>query len=433
MIYNSGLDLVKELVVQTPSKIVLLVADGLGGLPHPDTGRTELETARTPNLDRLAREGLCGLTYPVAPGITPGSGPGHLALFGYDPLVYNIGRGILEALGSDMEVGPQDVAVRGNFCTVDAQGRIVDRRAGRISSARTADLCARLQEIRLDGVELRIKPGREHRFAMVLRGPTLSDALTDSDPQREGLRPLEVQALTEGAQGTALVANSFVAQARQILRDAGPANMLLLRGFSKPPDIPPFPQLYKLRAAAVAAYPMYRGLAKLVGMELLPTGETVEDELQTVTEKWQGFEYFFVHVKGTDSAGEDGDFARKVQVIEAIDGALPALLSLEPDVLVVTGDHSTPAVMAPMNVRMKSMGSTSTSATATSVSFLRAKGGGRRTRWRGPSGAGPANSQVAFARQTRDRGRLPQPADGIHGVVGVLQSSRRGTSTSMEE
>ncbi len=346
MAHGVGFDLVRDLVYETPSKIVLLVMDGLGGLPHPDTGMTELETARTPNMDRAAQEGITGLSYPVAPGITPGSGPGHLALFGYDPITYDIGRGILEVLGSDMEVRPGDIAVRGNFCTVDGQGVITDRRAGRIATAQTAELCARLSAIKVDGAEIIIKGGREHRFAVIFRGPGLSDALTESDPQREGVQPRTIEAKTQEAQRTADIVNQFVARAREMLKDAHPANMPLLRGFSKPPTLPAFPEVYKLRAAAVAAYPMYRGLSKLLGMSVLSTGDTIEHEFQTVAHNWKDFDFFFVHVKGTDSAGEDGDFDRKVRVIEAVDGALPALLSLKPDVLVITGDHSTPAILA---------------------------------------------------------------------------------------
>ena len=319
---------------------------GLGGFPHPETNKTELETARTPHLDRLAQEGLTGLNIPVAPGITPGSGPGHLSLFGYDPLVHDIGRGILEALGVDMEVRGGDVAARGNFCTVDEDGIITDRRAGRIPSELNAELCERLRQIKPHGFELIIQSGREHRFAIVLRGQGLSDAITESDPQREGLKVPDIKALAPDAERTAQALNGFVAQARELLRESHPANMLLLRGFSKQPDIPQFPDVYSMRSAAVAAYPMYRGLAKLVGMDVVDTGETIVDEFKTVAERWRDFDFFYVHYKPTDSAGEDGDFDRKVAAIEALDDAMPALTALDPDVLIVTGDHSTPAILA---------------------------------------------------------------------------------------
>src|SRR5437588_5359473 len=163
-------DLIRELREPSQTKIVLLVADGLGGLPLEPGGKTELETARTPHLDGLVREGTCGLSVPVLPGITPGSGPGHLGLFGYDPLEYRIGRGILEALGIHFEVGPRDVATRGNFCTVDAGGKITDRRAGRPTTERCVEMCRLLQDIRLPGLELFVEPVREHRFGVVFRG-----------------------------------------------------------------------------------------------------------------------------------------------------------------------------------------------------------------------------------------------------------------------
>jgi len=350
------LDLARQLSVTSKSKILLLVMDGLGGLPHPETGRTELETARTPNLDALARESACGFTLPVALGVTPGSGPGHLALFGYDPLRYNIGRGALEAAGIDFDLQPQDVAARGNFCTVDSKGLVTDRRAGRITSERCGELCAELREIRLEGVELFVEPVREHRFVFVVRGDSLSDAVADTDPQREGVEPLAPQATAPEGEATARLVARFVEEARRILADpstrsagsgqAPPANMLLLRGFARRPDWPSMSEVFKLRPAAVAHYPMYRGLAKLVGMEALPAGPEMADSIATVRENWARFDYFFVHYKYTDTAGEDGDFERKVAKLEEVDAAIPSLLALGPDVLMVTGDHSTPAVLA---------------------------------------------------------------------------------------
>ncbi|MEX0800088.1 MAG: 2,3-bisphosphoglycerate-independent phosphoglycerate mutase [Dehalococcoidia bacterium] len=328
------------------SKILLFVMDGLGGLPHPETGLTELQTARTPNLDALAKESACGFTMPVAPGVTPGSGPGHLALFGYDPLRFDIGRGALEAVGIDFDLGPDDVAARGNFCTIDGQGRISDRRAGRISSETCIELCEALHAIDLPGVELFVEPVREHRFVLVLRGGGLSDAVADTDPQREGVAPLvPVAAAPEGEATAGLVAR-FVDEARRLLADKHPANMLTLRGFARRPDWPSMTDVFKLRPAAVAHYPMYRGLARLVGMEALPTGPGLDDSIATARESWGRFDYFFLHYKHTDTAGEDGDFDRKVEKLEEVDAALPSLLDLKPDVLMVAGDHSTPAVMA---------------------------------------------------------------------------------------
>ena len=336
------LALLKELAIPSDSRIVLLVIDGLGGLPRPEDGLTELEAAHTPNLDHLAGRSICGLSVPVAPGITPGSGPGHLALFGYDPLVYEVGRGVLEALGIGFDVGPDDVAARGNFCTVDNQGRITDRRAGRIPTEKGAELCALLRPIELDGVQIFVEPVRDYRFLLVLRGEGLSDALTETDPQRTGVPPLPMKALRPEAEPTAHLFNTWIARAKALLADQRPANMVALRGPSKDPHLPKMGDVFKLRAAAIATYPMYRGVAKLVGMEELATGETIAQEFETLARHWGEFDYFFFHVKKTDSAGEDGDFARKAAIIEEVDGLVPSLLALKPDVLVVTGDHSTP-------------------------------------------------------------------------------------------
>jgi 2,3-bisphosphoglycerate-independent phosphoglycerate mutase len=343
------LDLVRELAIPADTKIVLAVVDGLGGLPHPETDRSELETANTPQLDRLAYESACGLTVPVAAGVTPGSGPGHLALFGYDPLRYTVGRGVLEALGIDFDLQPSDVAARGNFCTLDAGGRISDRRAGRISSEASAALCERLRAIALPGAQLFVEPVKEHRFVLVLRpsGKTgLSEKLADTDPQRVGATPLEPRALSPEAEPTVDLVRRFVAGSRAMLNGSSPANGLTLRGFASVPDFPKFPDVFGLRAAAVAIYPMYRGLAKLVGMTLLPGGTSYEDEIEALRAHWNDFDFFFIHYKPADAAGEDGDFERKVDAIEAFDQAVPRLHALGADVLMIAGDHSTPAVMA---------------------------------------------------------------------------------------
>jgi 2,3-bisphosphoglycerate-independent phosphoglycerate mutase len=336
-------DLIREIAIPAETKIVLLVMDGLGGLPDPQSGRTEMETARIPNLDRLAQEGICGMVYHVGIGLTPGSGPGHLALFGYDPLRYRIGRGALEAVGIDFDLGSRDVAARGNFCTVDGDGLVVDRRAGRIDSDTCARLCAELRTIELPGAELFVEPVREHRFLLVLRGDGLSDALSGTDPQKVGLPPVEVEALAPEAQATAKLVGTFVAEARERLRDHHPANMVLLRGFARRPDLPSFPGVFGLRAAAIAFYPMYRGLARLVGMTTLPAGPSLSDSLAALREHWGQFDFFFVHYKATDSAGEDGDFQRKVAKLEEVDAIIPELISLKPDVMMATGDHSTPS------------------------------------------------------------------------------------------
>ena len=340
------LDLIRSLVVSNTTKIVLLSLDGLGGLPRPETGRSELETARLPNLDALAGEAACGLLRHVAPGITPGSGPGHLGLFGYDPLAYQVGRGVLEALGIEFDLRAGDVAARGNFCTVDAGGRITDRRAGRIPTEVCIRLTERLRSIRLPGVEVLVEPVQEHRFVLVLRGGGLSGRLSETDPQALGKPPLPVRALEPAAARTAELVNAFVDEARRRLADAAPANMVLLRGFDKLPELPRFPEVYGLRAAAIAAYPMYRGLAKLVGMDVLKTGRTYADEIATLREHWQAYDFFFVHYKDTDKAGEDGKFDAKVEALERFDAFVPSVRELGPDVLVVTGDHATPSVLA---------------------------------------------------------------------------------------
>ncbi len=339
-------DLARSLAQENGTRIVLFVMDGLGGLPHPETGRTELETAYTPHLDRIARESACGFTVPVAPGVTPGSGPGHLALFGYDPLEYNIGRGALEAVGIDFDLQPTDIAARGNFCTVDDKGRITDRRAGRISTDRCAEIVTELRKIPLDGAQLFVEPVREHRFVFVLRGEDLSEAVSDTDPQAEGAKPLEAIATSPESKATAGLVNQFVEASRSVLADKHPANALLLRGFARRPVWPSVPDIFKLRPAAVAHYPMYRGLAKLVGMEALAVGPNLEDSVATLRENWDRFDFFFVHYKYTDTAGEDGDFDRKVAKISEVDEHINALVALDPDVLMVAGDHSTPAVMA---------------------------------------------------------------------------------------
>ena len=339
------LNFLQTLVEPNKSKIVLLVMDGLGGLPREPQGDTSLEAARTPNLDRLAAESICGLHQPVAPGITPGSGPSHLALFGYDPLEYEVGRGVLSALGIDFDLRPGDVAARGNYCTLDDDGRVADRRAGRIPTEKNRELSALLRDIELPGVEVFVRPVKEYRLLLVLRGEGLSGDLADTDPQDVGQKPLDPEPGSPGAEKTAGLVRQFLGQAREILADHHPANMVLLRGFSQLPDWPSFERAFGLRAAAIAGYPMYRGVAKLVGMDVLETGAEPEEEWGVLEQHWDDYDFFFLHVKRTDSAGEDGDFERKAALIEEVDALLPRLRRLGPDVLVVTGDHSTPAVM----------------------------------------------------------------------------------------
>ncbi len=336
-------DLVRELVEKNASKIVMLVADGLGGLPIGPGGKTELETASTPNLDRLAAMGTSGSSLPVLPGITPGSGPGHLGLFGYDPLHFQIGRGALEATGIGFELGPQDVAARGNFCTLDAAGLIADRRAGRIPSDESFAVVERLQAVTIPGVETFVKPVKEHRFVVVFRGDGLDGRVADTDPQAVGVAPLDAQPLHPAAARTAEVAQEFVRQARAILGNETKANGLTLRGFAAKPALPSYEELYGLRAAAIAVYPMYKGLARLVGMTLVGRPQTLPEQIDELASCWQDYDFFFLHFKYTDSTGEDGNFAEKVRRIEELDAAIPRIEKLKPDVLIVTGDHSTPS------------------------------------------------------------------------------------------
>ena len=336
---------ITELCNPTASKIVMLVVDGLGGLPHPDTGKSELETAVTPNLDLLASDSACGLTTPVAPGITPGSGPGHLALFGYDPVKYLIGRGVLEAIGIGVELRNGQVAARGNFCTLDESGLLVDRRAGRISTSESAPLVELLDRIEVPNVDVSVYPVRDHRFVLVLSGEGLDERVTETDPQALGVPPMEAKAAVAEVEKTADAVRSFTQQAREILGERSSANMVLLRGFSALPDLPDMGKTYRLNPAAIAAYPMYRGLAHLVGMMVIPTGMAFDDELDTLERHFHEHDFFFLHYKPADAAGEDGDFAGKVEALEYLDARIPRLLELDIDTLVVAGDHSTPAIM----------------------------------------------------------------------------------------
>ncbi|MBI3410415.1 MAG: 2,3-bisphosphoglycerate-independent phosphoglycerate mutase [Planctomycetes bacterium] len=335
--------LLRDLREKNDTKIVLLVADGLGGLPEELGGKTELESARTPNLDACVREGVCGHTIPVLPGITPGSGPGHLGLFGYDPLEYRIGRGILEALGINFQVGARDVAARGNFCTVDVKGLISDRRAGRPSTERCVAMCQKLQTIKVPGVELFVEPVREHRFVVVMRGDNLGDKVNDTDPQQIGAAPLAAVGEDAHSQNTAKAVNAFVQQAGSVLKGETPTNMVTLRGFARYPAIETMKDVYGLHPVCIAVYPMYKGLARLVGMDVVDAGSTLSDQIETLKDVWAKYDFFFLHYKYTDSTGEDGNFEAKVEMIERLDAEIPKIRGLNPDVLIVTGDHSTPS------------------------------------------------------------------------------------------
>jgi 2,3-bisphosphoglycerate-independent phosphoglycerate mutase len=338
-------ELARELSQTTDSKIILLVMDGVGGLPV--NGRSELEAARKPNLDGLAKRGVCGLSDPVFMGITPGSGPAHLALFGYDPLKHQLGRGILEALGSGVEVGRNDLVARGNFATFKG-GLIADRRAGRIPTEENVRICSYLNSHlpKRDGVEVRVFPGKEHRFVARFTAEGLSDALTDADPQKEGKPRLPTSAIKPGAAKAAAVVNRFLDDLTDVLKGEAKANTALLRGFSKFPSIPTMQELFGIRPAAIANYPMYKGLAKLLGMTVVDVGSETGELFDALEKNFNDHDFFYVHYKKTDSAGEDGKFDAKVAAIETLDAFIPRLVALNPDVLVVTSDHSTPALLS---------------------------------------------------------------------------------------
>jgi 2,3-bisphosphoglycerate-independent phosphoglycerate mutase len=327
------------------TKILLVVIDGLGGLPHPETGRSELETADLPHLDALAASSSCGLLSPLGPGLTPGSGPAHLALFGYDPWSNEIGRGALSALGQKLDFKVGDVAARLNFCTVDEDGLIVDRRAGRISTEKNTELCKILEQIRIPEVEIVLAPEVEYRATVVFRGQGLVAQVTDSDPQITGVVPRSLQARGREAERMVDVANDFLQQARVLLAKETPANMVLIRGFGGYPILPQMADVYGLKALGIAGYPMYRGAAVAVGMETAPCGWELESECQVLEANFAAYDLVFLHIKRTDSAGEDGDFERKVRLLEEIDEYIPRFRNLQPDVLIVTGDHSTPSRM----------------------------------------------------------------------------------------
>lgn len=348
-------ELISKLKQPSSDKIVLLVLDGLGGLPmqhhsSDDTpqdqdGKTELEAASTPVLDRLAGVSETGLMVPILRGITPGSGPGHLSLFGYDPLQYIIGRGILSALGVKFPIQQGDLAARVNFATIDEDGNVTDRRAGRIKDEVNRRICTLLREITIDGAQFFIETEKEHRAALVFRGGEFSDQISETDPQRTGVSPLRVEPLdnAETSKATASMLNEFVSKVKQKLKGEHPANMILLRGWALHTAIPTFKEVYGLNACAIAGYPMYRGLASLVGMDVVDVESGIEPQFKKLAEIWGRYDFYFVHIKYTDSSGEDGDFERKISVIEEVDKNLETILDLEPDVFVVTADHSTPA------------------------------------------------------------------------------------------
>ena len=340
--------LIDSLIVKNRTKIIFLIMDGLGGIPMPGKNKTELETAYTPNMDELARKSICGLLDPVGPGITPGSGPAHFALFGYDPVRNNIGRGLLEAAGIDYHMTEDDLLIRINFATVDKKGVITDRRAGRIDTDTNKRICRKLQDnVKLaHPVEFFFEPVKEHRAVLVLRAKDLDERIAETDPQKTGFSPLYPEPLDPGAKRTSGIVADLITSATDVLSDEKKANMLLLRGYSKYKKFPSIEERFGLKALAIASYPMYRGIARLLGMTIAPLTESVEAEISELQKNYDGYDFFFIHVKPTDSRGEDGNFEAKVKVIEAVDSLIPKIIDLKPDVLVITGDHSTPAALA---------------------------------------------------------------------------------------
>lgn len=346
VLLNKRMEILRQLATEAPTKIVMLVIDGLGGLPDKD-GMTELERAFTPNLDEIASRGETGLLEMVDVGITPGSGPGHLALFGYDPVEFTVGRGILEVLGTGGKVSRGDVCARGNFATWGAQDVILDRRAGRIETDKSRELVERLSEAikEIDGVRITYYPGLEHRFSVVFSGEGLCDCVSDADPQKDGASMRWAEPLSEEGSKMADIVNKFIREARNVLDGEPKANGCLLRGFSGVPDIPHLGELYKIKPLGLASYPMYRGLASLVGMDVLEVENNPIKLIEELQARWDAYDFFYLHVKHGDSRGEDGDTLGKIKVIEEVDKVMPLLMELSPDVLVVTGDHSTPSRM----------------------------------------------------------------------------------------
>lgn len=346
-------DVYAGLTLAPKGKLVMVVLDGLGDIAVAENGfQTPLEAAKTPNMDKLASVSSQGRMIPVAPGITPGSGPGHLGLFGYDPLEYQVGRGVIEALGLGFELKPGDIAARANFCSMDDEGIVTDRRAGRIETSICEELCAILSEKITsldDGTQVFISPGKGHRFVVVFRGSDMEGPISDADPNREGFAIPSPEATNPNCPKQTKAAKNiqeFYSKALPLLKGKQPANGFLMRGIAHQPDIPLFVDRYKLKPACIAVYPMYKGLAQLVGMTKIEGASSIEEEIQLCVQNWDDYDFFFIHFKDTDMHGEDGNFAAKVAAIETFDRALPALTAQNPDVIAITGDHSTPCPVA---------------------------------------------------------------------------------------
>ena len=336
----------KPLLDNNGSKIILLLLDGLGGIALTPDGKSALEYAKTPNLDRLAEEGTLGQTIPIRYGITPGSGPAHLALFGYEPLEFVIGRGALSAAGINLPVKAGDIAARGNLCTFDENRNVIDRRAGRISQPEAAPVIELLNQVQIPEVEVEVRQVKEYRFVVVMRGEGLNPSLNDTDPQEVGVPPLKLEAQDPDSKKSAELMNKWIEKAYQALADQPVANGFLLRGFATDPGLPSYEDAYELEAVCIAEYPMYKGVSRLVGMDVIEGIDSgVLGEFNAAKEHWNEHDFFFIHIKKTDSYGEDGNLEAKAKIIEEVDQALPVLLDLNPDVLIITGDHSTPSVL----------------------------------------------------------------------------------------
>ncbi len=336
----------KPLLDNNGSKIILLVLDGLGGISLTPRGKSALEYAKTPNLDRLAEEGTLGQTVPIRYGITPGSGPAHLALFGYEPLEFVIGRGALSAAGINLPVKVGDIAARGNLCTLDGNRNVIDRRAGRISQPEAAPIIELLNQVQIPEAEVEVRQVKEYRFVVVMRGEGLNPALNDTDPQEVGVPPLKLEAQDTASKRSAELMNKWIEKAYQALADQPVANGFLLRGFATDPGLPSYEEAYELEAVCIAEYPMYKGVSRLVGMDVIEGVDAgALGEFNAVKKHWNEHDFFFIHIKKTDSYGEDGNLEAKAKIIEEVDQALPVLLDLNPDVLIITGDHSTPSVL----------------------------------------------------------------------------------------
>ena len=345
-------------------KTFFVICDGLGDRPIPKLGRkTPLEYAKTPNLDAIARRGIIGAMNTIDIGVRPGSDTAHMAIFGYDPHVYYTGRGPFETAGLRMEHKDGDICFRVNMGTVDDTLHIIDRRAGRIGD--TSAFARELNGMKIDGVEFFVKAGTGYRMGMIMRGKKLSTHITDIDPGHvgKGVRMCEATDDTSEAKRTAKILNTFVSRAHKLLKrmpvnidrqknGLPQANYLLVRGAGVYPKLPRFFDKYGLRAACFAGAGLYKGIARLIGMDVVhvpgATGKpdsNIRAKVETAIKHRKDYDFFFIHFKGADSCGEDGDVEGKIAYIEKIDDAVAPLLKLKNSLVVITADHSTPCTI----------------------------------------------------------------------------------------